>query len=409
MNSCYPIIHSCATLDVTMPIFNVTVSLFIIVAAWPFTVDGQPASLNEILEPIRATHKLTALAAAVVRNGEIVASGAVGSRKVGSPERVTLADKWHIGSCTKSMTAALAGMLVDKGQWRWDIKVTEMFPNLAGKILPEWRGATLEEFLTQYSGAGNEDCFDEGLLARASRPPLEQRAQFIHDFFTQRGPSTPPGTDWKYDNANYSVVGHAIELRLNKPWETVMRERLFKPLGMDSAGFGPPASGKAVDQPWGHVIAEDGKVTPMPPDAMGDTWIWVPELGQKVHADNPAALWPGGGVHCSIGDLAKYAAWQLRGARGKGTLLKAATFERLHTRLRKEEHYACGWEVSYRDWAGGDALFHGGSNGTFMTAIWLAPKKDFAVVVCSNLGGTDCQSAVDGTVSALIEAYLDKQ
>jgi len=214
---------------------------------------------------------------------------------------------------------------------------------------------------------------------------------------------------WKYDNANFAVIGHAIELKLKQPWETVMRDRLFKPLGMDSAGFGPPASGKAIDQPWGHVITEGGKMRSVSPDAMGDSWIWVPELQQKVHADNPAALGPAGMVHCSIGDLAKYAAWQLRGARGQGSLLKPATFKKLHTPFKQDGHYACGWYVEHRDWAGGDALFHGGSNGTFMTAIWLAPKKELAVVVCANLGGTGSEAAVDEAVSALIKEYLADQ
>jgi len=370
---------------------------------------GASGSPDKILESIRVKHRLPALAAAVVWKGEIVATGAVGIRKAGEAEQVTVKDKLHIGSCTKSMTAVLAGMMVDEGKWSWNMKVTEMFPNLADKILPAWRDATLEEFLAQYSGAGNEDCFDAGLLARTAMPPMEQRAQFIQEFFTKRGPTTTPGIEWKYDNANYVVVGHAIELKLKQPWETILRERLFKPLGMDSAGFGPPASGKAVVQPWGHAIAEDGKITPIPPEATGESSVWVPELGQQVRADNPAALGPAGTVHCSIGDLAKYAAWQLRGARGKGTLLKAATFRKLHTRFKKDGHYACGWEVGQRDWAGGDALFHGGSNGTFMTAIWLAPKKDFALVACANLGGTNCEAAVDEAVSALIEEYLEKQ
>lgn len=370
---------------------------------------GAPAPPVQILDPIRVKNHVPALAAAVVRCGQIVASGAVGFRKEGSPEKVTVKDKWHIGSCTKSMTAALAAMMVDEGEWRWDMKVTEMFPELADKITPEWRSATLREFLTQYSGAGNEDSFDAGILGRGKKPPLEQRTAFVREFLVEHGPTTKPGTVWKYDNANYIVVGHAIELKVKRSWEDVIGERVFKPMGMDSAGFGPPARGRAIDQPWGHVIAEGGKVEPMPPDAAGDSGIWVPELQQKAIADNPAALAPAGMVHCSIGDLAKYAAWQLRGARGEGTLLKAATFKKLHARFKKDGNYACGWNVENRDWAGGDALFHGGSNGTFMTAIWLAPRKDFAVVACANLGGTGAHAAVDEAVDALIREYLEKQ
>jgi CubicO group peptidase (beta-lactamase class C family) len=373
-------------------------------------VAGESASLDQILEQIRAKNKLPALAAAVVRNGQTIACGAVGFRKEGSPERVTVKDKWHIGSCTKSMTAAIAGMMVEQEGWRWDMKVSEMFPDLAPGIRPEWRAATLEQFLSHYSGAGsiNDETIDTRILANASKSPIEQRKLFARDFLTGHAPTVLPGTECKYENANYILVGHAIELKLKQPWETVISERLFKPLGMDSAGFGPPASGKAIDQPWGHILDEEGRLKPIPPDLAGETWVWDPEQARKIRADSPAALCPAGTVHCRIGDLAKYAAWQLRGARGKGTLLKAATFAKLHTRYEKEGEYACGWVVGYRDWAGGDTLSHFGSNGTFMTAMWLAPKKDFAVVVCANLGGTRCQTVVDETVGALVEEYLVK-
>jgi len=369
--------------------------------------DAPSDSLNHLLEPTRVTNQLPALAAAVVRDGQIVASGVVGKRKLGSPERVTINDRWHIGSCTKSMTAALAGMLVDDGLWRWDMPATELHPHLADNMAPAWRHVTLEQFLTHHSGAGNLDRFDSGLVARTEMPPLKQRARFVEEFLTATSPTTAPGTKWEYDNANYAIVGHAMELRLNQPWESIIRERLFGPLRMESAGFGPPASDNAVDQPWGHVFGDNGEIRPVPPDYMGESGFWVPELQQEVRADNPAALGPGGTVNCSIGDLAKYAAWQLRGARGDTALLRASTIAKLHTRFREDGNYACGWFVEYRAWAGGDALFHEGSNGTFMTVIWLAPDRNFAVVVCTNLGGRHAEVALDEAVGILTREYLE--
>jgi CubicO group peptidase (beta-lactamase class C family) len=60
------------------------------------------ASLNPILDPIRARFELPALAAAVVKNGKIVASGAVGTRRAGTVIPVTIDDRFHIGSDTKA-------------------------------------------------------------------------------------------------------------------------------------------------------------------------------------------------------------------------------------------------------------------------------------------------------------------
>src|SRR4051812_24042844 len=84
-----------------------------------------PDSIDALLEPIRAKSNLPALAAAVVRSNVIIAAGAVGVRKFGAPEKVTLEDKFHIGSCTKSMTATLAAMLVSEGKISWTTTIGE--------------------------------------------------------------------------------------------------------------------------------------------------------------------------------------------------------------------------------------------------------------------------------------------
>ena len=354
----------------------------------------QPASLDSLLEPIRATNGLPALAAAVAHDGKTVALGAVGFRKDGSPERVTLDDKWHIGSCTKSMTAVLAAMLIEEGKFRWDTTLAEMFPQLAPRMQEGWRGVTLEQLLTHHGGAPHD--LDEGglwgrLWERVSLPPLEQREYLTEELLTKEKPVVRPRTKFIYANAGYALVGHAIETKLNRPWEDVLRERLFKPLGMASAGFGTPATPGHVDQPWGHVVDKSGKLTPI-----------APGLG----ADNPAAIGPAGTVHCSIGDLATYAIFQVRGERHGGGLLKPETFRRLHTPAGPEGDYACGWIVTSRPWGGGRVLTHSGSNLANITVFWLAPKRDFAVVVCTNLGGERAKKATDDAAGALVQRFL---
>ena len=66
-----------------------------------------------------------------MKDGEIIASGAVGVRALGRDVPVTIDDRFHLGSDTKAMTATLAGMMVDKGKLRWDSTVGEV---LGGKV-----------------------------------------------------------------------------------------------------------------------------------------------------------------------------------------------------------------------------------------------------------------------------------
>ena len=92
------------------------------------------ASLNPVLDPIRARFELPALAAAVVKNGKIVASAAAGTRRDDTVIPVTIDDRFHIGSDTKAMTSLLAAMLVEGGKIRWDSTVAEIFPELVATM-----------------------------------------------------------------------------------------------------------------------------------------------------------------------------------------------------------------------------------------------------------------------------------
>lgn len=60
-----------------------------------------------------------------------------------------------------------------------------------------------------------------------------------------------------------------------------------------------------------------------------------------------------------------------------------------------------GWIAVNRPWAGGMALTHAGSNTMNYCVTWLAPKKGFAVLVCTNRGGQ--QAAADEAIGALLK------
>jgi CubicO group peptidase (beta-lactamase class C family) len=173
-------------------------------------------------------------------------------------------------------------------------------------------------------------------------------------------------------------------------WEDLMHQRLFLPLDMASAGFGPPGTKDKIDQPWGHVS--------------GSTSL------RPLQRDNPPVLGPAGTVHCNLKDWARFAALHLNegrhnpGTRGPPGLLTPATFTRLHT-PPEGETYACGWGVVRRGWAGGKALSHSGSNTIWYAVIWLAPQRQFGVLAVTNVGGDKAAKACDEAASALIGYY----
>ena len=125
------------------------------------------ASLDPILQPYLERYDLPALAAAIIKNGEIIASGAVGTRRAGTNNPVMIEDRFHIGSDTKAMTALIAAMLVEAGKLRWTSTVAEVFPELAATMDPALKGVTLEQLLSHTSGIPSDTDADEQLILQS--------------------------------------------------------------------------------------------------------------------------------------------------------------------------------------------------------------------------------------------------
>jgi len=119
--------------------------------AMSYGSNGETLNVSDRLERIRERHGVPGMAAAAVRHGRIFATGAAGLRKAGGDEMVTLDDRWHLGSCTKSMTAALVAMLVEDGALRWDSSIGEILSDIP--MEPAWCDVTLEQLLQHRGGA----------------------------------------------------------------------------------------------------------------------------------------------------------------------------------------------------------------------------------------------------------------
>lgn len=127
-------------------------------------------------------------------------------------------------------------------------------------------------------------------------------------------------------------------------------------------------------------------------------------------ADNPRGLGPAGTVHCSLRDWSKFIALHLQGARGEYRLLKAESFQRLHTPqpIDDKSGYALGWIVLERPWGDGSVLMHNGSNTMWYSVVWIAPKRGFAVMAVTNLAGLGLEDGAAGT-DAVVSLLIEKQ
>jgi len=368
--------------------------------------------LRALIEEVRAKHKAPALAGAAWRDGEAVAVAAEGVRRDGDDTPVTDDDRFHIGSCTKAMTATLAGVFVERGLIRWESTVEDVLPAIAASGRVEYRAVTLEQLLWHRSGIpgaghGKESGAIWGDIWRLSSGDMEMREQRRRAAALILGlaPIGPAGDTFDYSNYGYMVAGAMLEEVGGDTWENLMQREVFAPLDMTSAGFGPPgAGGDARAQPWGHQPGPTGSLKPVEPGP---------------GADNPAVLGPAGTVHVSVNDWLKFAALHCRGARGEeGLLLKPETFARMHARPRDAAgnevgDYAMGWGLTAREWARGDegtpglVLTHGGSNTMWNAVAWIAPERNAAFVAANNLPLGDAGGrANDEVIWGMVQRFL---
>jgi CubicO group peptidase (beta-lactamase class C family) len=325
--------------------------------------------LEMVLERVRRRHDLPGLAAAVVSGTRATVSAATGVRRWSSQSKIEPEDRFHIASCTKSWTATLAAIAVQRGQLRWTTTLAEGLPGLAPRMRTEYASVTLEQLLAHearlpaYTQPSARRVEEMRALAGTS---TEQRLAFLAQVLGE-SPNYAAGNG-AYSNAGYTAAGALLERATGATWEDLIRRELAEPLGLTAVGFGYPATAAMPDQPRGHA-------------RRGATVLELPLDDARQLA---VCLWPAGAVHCSIGDLARYAADHLSGLRGRPALLPAAYYERVH-RQRGRSVFTLGWGIG-RDQRWGVTHFGAGSGGWFFARIVILPEQDAAVVIASNSG-----------------------
>ena len=86
--------------------------------------------LSSLLRPVRESRGVPALGVAVLVDGGLRGLGVDGVRKVGREEAVCASDLWHLGSCTKAMTATWLAMLVEEDRLQWQTTTAAGLPSL---------------------------------------------------------------------------------------------------------------------------------------------------------------------------------------------------------------------------------------------------------------------------------------
>ncbi len=333
-------------------------------------MDGDfQAHLEARVGRLRDETGLTGVAVAVMTDGRLAGAAASGERRRGSGIPVTVGDRWHVGSITKSMTATLLAVLEDDGLLSADDTVSALLPDV--ETAGGWRACTLHHLLTHTAGArANFPIRMQRVWPDTADELVAARRRFIAAVLAKE-PRSPAGERFAYSNVGYTIAGHVAETVGGKPYEALLRERVFLPLMLASAGFGPPRGDAPDREPIGHVVR-----------LRWFRWRMDPF---ETRADNSPVMAPAGCAHMTIGDLARYGAAHLEGECGASpSLLPRSAWQRLHTPFRDD--YARGWVRYESDRVGGPVLCHNGSNTMWYALLILVPSRNLVLAFATNDG-----------------------
>jgi len=287
----------------------------------------------------------------IVRNGQALADRSFGSANLEWHIPNTASTRFRIGSLTKQFTAASILLLAQRGKLRLDDPVAKYLDNPPAA----WNGITLLHLLTHTSGIASitDLTAEQAALTRGGTP-----AQ-IAERFRGRPLLFPPGTQARYSNSGYILLGMVVERVSGEPYAAFLQKNIFDPLDMRDTGV-------------------DNGVDVVQNLASGYRF----QAGTLVHAEFVDMRIPfaAGDMYSSVSDLAR---WEE--ALYGGKLLSPDSLRRMMTRGMGD----FGLGVMVHKAQGEPLISHTGGIQGFVADLRYYPDKHIAVVVLSNTESKD--------------------
>ncbi|QDT48436.1 D-alanyl-D-alanine carboxypeptidase precursor [Symmachiella dynata] len=365
--------------------------LLLSVLAPVLAISAVPAAggeLEEKLAKICKSQKVPGIIAASVGPDGVIELAAAGVRKRGSDDAITTSDQFAIGSNSKSFTATLAAVLVDDETIDWSTTISDVWPDQP--VHQGFKKVTLEQLLAHTGGLQSD--LPSGPEWRSffaeQNKPEHERARLCYLVLTK----PPQGTVGKhvYSNLGYAIAAAMLEERAKKPFEQLMQDRVFKPLGMTNTEFYSAMKLKRAKGPllWGHAI-KSGK--PVKPGELG--------------SENPTVYASCGTIRTTIDDWAKYLSWHINESAAP-VLKKDETLRRLHqgvaNRGASGQKYGFGW-IQFKS-PFGHTLQHTGNNTNQFSLVWGMPDAKRATLVITNTGQKQAFKACDAATAILMKS-----
>jgi CubicO group peptidase (beta-lactamase class C family) len=339
------------------------------------TINKTLGMLDGIINDVLTRTGVPGMAVGVVYQDKVVYAKGFGVRETGKAGAVDPDTVFQLASLSKPIASTIVAKLVGDGALNWNDPAKKYNPAFALSNPYVTENATIGNLLSHrsglYTGAGDllEDLgFDQAyILAHINQQPLD----------TFR-------TSYHYSNFGYTLGGVSAADAVNKSWEQLADEALFKPAAMPSSSYRHADYLSHVDRARIHVRLPDG--------------TWAAKYDRQPDAEAPA-----GGASSTLNDMLRFVRLQLGDGMLEGKQIidaSALAQTRIPALANAEPLYGFGWNIKYDD-AGRVQISHSGAfNLGTATNVLIRPSDELGIVTLTN-------GEPIGAAEAIAATFLD--
>lgn len=352
------------------------------------SVNGQSqfGSLDEVANNYLDEYKVPGISICVIKPDTIL-YGAAGLKNCAKSDLINKESKFHIGSNAKAITANIAALLIDDGLLNWETKLIDVFPEFTKIISKEYLSITLADLLS--NRARIQPFEDDGSKEWKGIPTIENGILSKFEFAKYAlslNPKIDANKDYIYSNAGFIIAALMMEKASDKSWEELLA--MFNNAYGINCSIGFPNQNDPNDT-YGHKkkIFKYKSIDP--------------EDEYTFPVDFSAA----GNISVSVQDLAILMNQHLLGLIGNSNVLNSETYTKLHYGLNR---YSYGWYNGNIGDTDQKFSYHGGSIGTYSSAIMLSADREIGIIILLNADNKKTSKLKETLRTELWEKYGTK-
>lgn len=230
-------------------------------------------SLKGRIEQLSAAAGNAGLSVGVLQNGKIIHQSHYGYqnlRTLDSPDENTI---YHLGSLSKTLTAAGLAILVEEGKFKWTSSLKELVPGFHQRNKYVEQQANVIDLLAHRMGLAMRMNYWAQMEPELLLPPTE-----AVNVLGALHPTADFRTTLKYNNWTYSLAGDIIERYSGLSLEDFMQQHFFKPLGLTRTTFAVPSEDNYASC---HITLSDGTRFEVPRPRIGSGTVMAGAAGLK--------------------------------------------------------------------------------------------------------------------------------